>query len=459
MKKIIYSLLGLLILFSSCDDQLDINRDPDLLSPEGVEFATELPAGIAGVAGAQGAELAIIGGIWSQMFTQSNAANQYKSIDAYQIGSTNYEGPWNNMYDALGDIRNIKRNALAQENWKYFLIASTLESYGSQILVDFYDQIPYTEANDVTNFAPIFNTGQEVYDLMIVDLDAALAKDLSTSKGSSPAGDDFVFGGDMSKWVQFANTLKLKILLRQSNVRATVASGAGNLTNFLSADASMHNFVDLPNNSNPFYESDRRQLNVSTNLRASATMYSYLNNNGDDRLDAYYGPGNPLAQGDYLSTVSPVSISVVKLSATTPVYFISKEESLFLQAEANLRYNAGANAKALYDAAVIANCSKWGVDGSSYVAAGGVYAYPAAGTFEQKLEAIITQKWIASFPGNGFESFFEHNRTGYPVGFTYSVNGATNGIFPQRLEIPNSEVVRNANTPEIVKITVPVWWK
>lgn len=459
MKNIIYSLLGLLILFSSCDDQLDINRDPDLLSPEGVEFATELPAGIAGIAGAQGAELAIVGGIWSQFYTQSNAANQYRTIDAYQITSTNLNGPWHNMYDALGDIRNIKRNALDQENWKYFLIASVLESYGSQILADFYDQIPYAEANDVTNFTPVFNTGQEVYDLMIQDLDAALSKDLSSSQGSSPAKDDFVFGGNMDKWVQFANTLKLRILLRQSNVRDNVASGAGSLTNFLTEDASMHNFVDLPNNSNPLYESDRRRLNVATNLRASATMYSYLDANGDDRLDAYYGAGNPLAQGDYQSTVSPVGVAVVELSATTPVYFISTEESFFLQAEANLRYNAGANAKALYDAAVLANFSKWNIDGTDYVSSGGVYEYPSAGTLEQKLEAIITQKWIASFPGNGFESFFEHNRTGYPANFTYSVNGATNGIFPQRLEFPNSEVVRNANTPEVVKITVPVWWK
>ena len=344
MKKIIYSLLSLLILFSSCDDQLDINRDPDLLSPEGVEFATQLPAGIAGIAGAQGAEFAIIGGMWSQFFTQSNAANQYRTIDAYQIGSTNFNGPWANMFDALGDIRNIKRNALIQQNWNYFLIATVLESYGSQILADWYDQIPYAEANDLTNFTPTFNTGEEVYDLMIADLDTALSKNLSTSQGSTPSNDDFVFGGDMTKWVQFANTLKLKILLRQSKARTSVASGAASLSNFLAEDASMHNFVDLPNNSNPLYESDRRQLNTSTNLRASATMHTYLSDKGDSRLNSFYGAGAPLAQGDYSSTASPVGISVVELSPTTPVYFISKEESLFLQAEADLRYKSGANA-------------------------------------------------------------------------------------------------------------------
>ena len=91
---------------------------------------------------------------------------------------------------------------------------------------------------------------------------------------------------------------------------------------------------------------------------------------------------------------------------------MSKEESLFLQAEAQARYGSGA--KELYDAAVIENFNKYSLDGSSYVATEGAYEFPSAGTLEEKIEAIITQKWIAGFPGNGFEAFFDKNRTGYP---------------------------------------------
>ncbi|WP_108422733.1 SusD/RagB family nutrient-binding outer membrane lipoprotein [Flagellimonas amoyensis] len=475
MKKLIYSMVCLTLILVSCEDQMDINRDPDSLPAEGVEPATQLPIAIAGIAGGQGAELAIIGGMWSQFWTQSNSANQYRTIDAYSITSSNYQGGWNNLYDALGDVRNIKRNALASENWNYYLIAAVLETYASQILADWYDQIPYAEANDFTNFEPNFNTGEEVYDLMIADLNDALSKNLGTSKGNIPLNDDFIFGGDMAKWVQFANTMKLKIFLRQADARPGVAqSGIGALgNNFLTEDAAMTQFINEANRSNPLFESDRRQLNVATNLRASTTLYSYLASTNDPRLDLYYGPGNPLNQGDYQSMAAPNSVSVVNLSATTPVYFISAEQSLFMQAEARERFSGGAGAKALYDQAVTASFAKWGLDAAPFIAVGGAYEYPSSGTFDEKLTAIITQKWISSFPGNGFESFFEQNRTDIPAVSTvpqtneayvpgqlsYSVNGSTGGVFPKRLEWPSDELSRNANAPDApVKVTVPVWW-
>jgi hypothetical protein len=435
-----------------------------------------LPSAIAGVAGAQGAELAIVGGMWSQFWTQSNAANQYRTTDAYAINSSDFQGAWNNMYDALGDIRNIKRNTLETENWNYYLIATVLEAYGSQILADWYDQIPYTEANDVNNFAPAFNTGQEVYDLMINDLNDALSRNLNASTGDAPQADDFIFAGDMDKWVQFANTLKLKIYLRQVNARPAVAqAGIASLgNNFLSVDAAMTQFEDAPDRSNPLYESDRRQLNTATNLRASTTLHSLLSANSDPRLDAYYGAGVSLNQGDYQNTaIAPNSISIVNLSPTTPVYFIPAEHSMLMQAEARERFSAGAGAKALYDAAVTESFAKWGFDAAPFIASGGVYEYPTSGTLAEKLEAIITQKWISSFPGNGFESFFELNRTGIPATssvpqtsesyvpgqITYSIAGSTGGAFPKRLEWPNDELNRNTNAPAaVVKITEPVWW-
>ena len=88
------------------------------------------------------------------------------------------------------------------------------------------------------------------------------------------------------------------------------------------------------------------------------------------------------------------------------------------------------------------------------------------------MESIITQKWIASFPGNGFEGFFEKNRTGYPRTsvvaqsnsayvpgqITYAVNGVTVGLFPKRIVYPLTERNPNPNTPTLVPITTPVWW-
>lgn len=475
MKKLISSIIVLSILLVGCSD-LDINRDPDSLNPNSAPLSSQLPAGITGIIGAEGASLAIIGGMWSQYWTQSNAANQYKEIDTYAIGTSDYNNIWSAMYDALGDIRNVKRRALQEENWNYYLIATTLEVQASQVLTDLYGDIPYSEANNINILTPKFNTGVEVYDFMINDLNIALSKDLSASKGDVPGKDDLIFDGVMTNWVKLANTLKLKIYMRQTNSsrKAIADAGITQLLNsgvaFLDVDAGMDQFTDAPDLSNPLYESNNRQLNTATNLRMSTTLASYFDSKVDPRKGKYYAAGNSLNQGDLNNPAGQATFAVVTLKPTTPAYLMTKEESLFLQAEALERNNQ--SGKALYDAAVNANFAKYALVGSSFLAAGGGYEYPSAGTFDQKLEAIITQKWIASFPGNGFEAFFETNRTGYPKtsavyqdkpGYiagqiVYSKAGITNGLFPKRLVYPISERNANPNTPVLVPITTKIWW-
>lgn len=482
MKKFIINLLVLSATFVGCSSDLDINRDPDSLDPKNAPLSAQLPAGIIGIIGPEGASFAIIGGMWSQYWTQSNAANQFKSIDNYSIGTSDYNTVWNNMYDGLGDIRNVKRKALAEENWNYYLIATVLEAQASQVLTDFYGSIPYKEANDKSILQPKFNTGEEVYTYLIDDLNLALSKSLTASKGTAPGNDDFIFRGDMVKWTKFANTLKLKIFMRQTNSSRAAIANAGitamlnNGTAFLTEDAGMINdkdgksiFVDAINQSNPLYEYIVRRLNVATNLRMSTTLASLFDINADPRKGKYYLAGSSLNQGDYENAAGAGTIAVVNLNYSTPALLITKEECLLLQAEAMERFNGGVGAKALYDAAVNANFTRYGLNGAPFVA--GPYAYPT-GTLENKIEAIITQKWIASFPGNGFEAFFEKNRTGYPKTsavyqtsalyipgqFVYAKNGTTGGLFPKRLAYPLSERNANSNTPTLVPITTPIWW-
>ncbi|MFI0428177.1 SusD/RagB family nutrient-binding outer membrane lipoprotein [Mariniflexile sp. HMF6888] len=483
MKKILITIIGFGMLLS-CSSQLDINRDPDDLTPDDLDFAVELPGGITGIAGVQGAPWALVGGIWSQFWAQSPGSSQYRVVDNYTLGTTDGISTtgWINAYDALLDIKNIKKKALAAENWNYYLIATVLESYTYQMLTDWYGDIPYTEATDPLIFNPVFDSAQDVYDGLIIAIDDALSKDLNASQGSAPTNDDLLFGGDMTNWVKFANTLKLKIYLRQTEARPSVAqAGITAMLNantaFLNVSAAVTGFTDAPNISNPLYESDRRQLNTKNNLRASATMHSFLADNDDERLAAFYGVGNPVVQGDYNNPLGPATFSIADISPLAPVYFISLAESYFMQAEAMLRYNSGTGAKALYDAGVTAafaqqpdffddelateEAQTWTkavyFNAAPYIASGGAYEYPASG-FDDQLEAIIVQKWVASYPGNGADAFFEWQRTGYPDFFTVSVNGVLGTGFPQRLLYPNTETSRNSNAPDVVPITTPIWW-
>jgi hypothetical protein len=311
---------------------------------------------------------------------------------------------------------------------------------------------------------------------MVIDLNTALGYDLANSPDDNiPGSSDFIFGGTMSKWTQFANTLLLKIYLRQTEIRPQVAQeGATNLINsgasFLTSDAAITHYSDEDSRSNPLFETDRRQLNVGTNLRASSTLGTYLQTNSDPRLSSYYDGTTFQNQGDFDDGTG--NASVVTLSPEAPYYFISAAESYFLQAEARARFLEGTNAKAMYEAGVNASFNQWNEDGSSFITTGGAYEYPNA-TPSENIEAIITQKWVSLFPGNGHESFLEQNRTGYPKTstvsqsdptyipgeFAYSIEGKTGGKFPKRFEFPQQESQRNTNAPNtVISITEPVWY-
>ncbi len=489
MKNICITIFSLLLLMSltSCNDWLDINEDPN--NPSSVPAELVLPAAQMDIAVSLNAEYAVVGGLWSQHWTQSHVASQYRDEDRYALTLLDYQIPWREMYaGALVDLAYVESEAVIAQNWNLNLMAVCLQAYAYQIMADWYDQIPYTQAGQGSDgiTSPVFDQGQVVYNDLLSRLDAALAQDFS-GDGVAQVSSDFLFGHlsrdeQVNAWTQFANTLKLKLWLRQTKVND---AGAGTAIaalladgNFLTQDAKVDVFSDLPDKSNPLYESNVRQLNVATNLRGSRTLISWLEENGDPRLDAYFTPGDQghfgLWQGWFEATnteVTPDQVDIAKLSATQPVYYFSRDEVMFMLAEANLRYGNAAEAPGLYTAAVEAACTRAGTNCAALVGAGGVYEYPG-GSMEENLEAIIMQKW-ASMVYRGYESFWDQNRTGIPAlsefdafdtnvipgTFTYSVAGMTdNNLFPKRLIFPQSERNSNTNIPAEVAITVPVWW-
>ncbi|WAC09630.1 SusD/RagB family nutrient-binding outer membrane lipoprotein [Dyadobacter pollutisoli] len=490
MKGIIKNsvLLFAALALGSCNDWLDVNEDPN--NPTNVAPQYVLPAAQASVAGTVGGDFAIIGGIWSQHWTQSNASSQYRTIDAYNLNAADYNTAWTELYaGGLNDFEDVKKKATESGNNLMVLQAVAVQSYGFQMLADWFDKIPLTEALQVeTNKAPKYDDGPAVYAELLKRLDAALALDFDNGK-STQVTSDLVFGSlsaadQLDQWKRFVNTLKLKMYLRQTssaNSAQAIAAIKAMLdanTAFLEGPAAITQFVDEPNRSNPLYENNVRQLNTGTNLRLSRTLFSYLDENNDlDRLNAYFTPGSGgqygLVQGDYGSTVAPTIPSVAKMTATDPFFFFSTDEVYFLLAEAYLRTGNEAMAKSFYDKAVQAAYAKFNITfDPKKIAAGGVYAYPTTGTTEAKLKAIIIQKWVAMFR-QGYESFWDQARTGYPEKspvpvtsnsyvpgqWTSSVQAVTSGgALPKRIPFTSASRDVNPNTPQVPNITDKVWW-
>lgn len=483
MKKIIinYFAAVLLLTGAGCKKITDFNVDPNNPPLSSATPQLLLPSGVMSTAGQINGEYGITGGLWAQYYTQSNAGSQYRTIDAFNLIPDDFRTAYQELYrSALSDYKKAQELSREQNNWHFNLMATVMKVHTLHVLADLYDMIPYSEAlRGQANLQPKFDEGYLVYTGLLSELDSALAKDFkSTTLNATDARADLVFEGDMENWERFANTLKLKIYLRMVNAKAAEAEQGikalySSNAQFLETGAGLTQFEDRPNYSNPFYEQNIRRLNTSDNLRASETFVSWLRQKNDPRLAKYFGSSNPgtIHQGDFANT-SPAygSAATFNQSATDPAWFISEAESYFMQAEARERYFAGAGAKTLYDAGVTAAFAQVGLTPGALLT--GAYAYPAAGTFQQKLETIIVQKW-ASFPGtHDLEGFFEKNRTGFPRTspvystdpayipgqLVYPKNGVTGGAFPKRLLFPDIERARNQNTPAELPITTKVWW-
>ncbi len=97
------------------------------------------------------------------------------------------------------------------------MAGTVLRAFVYEALVDCYGEVPYTEALDLENFpTPKYDEGQVVYEGVIAEINEALEK----VSASNIVCTNFLFPSSTAdKWIQFANALKLKMLMRMSGVK------------------------------------------------------------------------------------------------------------------------------------------------------------------------------------------------------------------------------------------------
>jgi hypothetical protein len=506
-NKIIISLFIplMLIYLTSCNNILDINNDPRYPSTSDTKMS--FASGVTWSASRLGRDGQLVGEIWSQHYSQSNSANQYKTIDYYNMANSATEPTaiWNAMYrGALPDFKIAIAQAETAGDWNYWLASKVMTAFDFHLLVSFWEKIPFSDAikgEDVLE--PKFDEGKDVDAGIIAILDEAIAKKVEADAIKSMGTNDFVFAGSIDNWVKFAKTLKLKIFMRdfaanQTAIRALLDEGDLLTT----ADARMTGFVDQTNYSNPLYEADRRALNTSVNIRGSATLITYLNAYNDPRVAAFFEPVSINIDGSaapantyrgldqgaadkFTQAMFPVNAhSRARLAATDPVYFLTVSDCNFLQAEAYARLGNTAQAKAKYDAGVSAAFTRWGYSAATFIAAGGAYEFNAT-NLDSMLKCILTQKWISTTRCNSWDAFFDINRTGIPALSDQTVNLQTTptvtpntnyvlgtlapsfdsvlpkGDFPRRFLFTKSSSDYNSNTPSADQfpLNLKMWWQ
>lgn len=479
LAGVIATLAGL----TACDDFLDVNDDPN--NPPTSTPELTLPAAQGQLAYTLGNQFQFLGNFFAQHWTQAGAANQYCDLELYQITSSSYDARvWGELYaGALNDFRFVSQQALTDEQNNYAAIGQIMEVYTIQVITDAWGDVPYSSAlSGLNNLNPEYESQEDIYNDMVVRLDSAIA--LIDLGGPTPGDDDLVYGGNMNQWLRFANTLKLKIFLRQAYVRPDVAQAG--IQAMYSAGAEFLQigetgdveFADQTQNRNPFYQT-QVVFRGGVDVVASNTILNYLQETEDPRINEFFSPaqagGNqgsfvgvdqgvectPDRTGNQSNTVSKPGPAVA--SPTTAVPFITAAESYFLQAEAVARgWTGGVGvASELYAQGIRASLEYVGEDvgaATALLQRPGV-VYPTGGSVEAQVEQIITQKWVSSSGTQGFEAWTEYRRTGYPSFIEPSAASTLGtGLIPKRLLYPNTEAVRNTNYPGLVEIDVPVWW-
>jgi hypothetical protein len=472
MKKYKLILLSsvILVTFNSCSDFLDVNTDPN--NPAVAPAKMVLSAAEMSTAAFYNNYLMIYGSIWAEHLSQNFTSNQYNAINDYNPQPTDFNWMWSESFSgALNDYKNVLDEAEKAEDWNLYLIATCMQTFHFAILVDLFDKIPYSEGlqGNTGILAPKYDEGAAVYADLLARIDDALSKNFSAITNTLLGANDYVFRGDMNSWKAFANTLKLKMYLRQTkggNVSAKLTECL-NSPYGLVDEAQIGGFSDEPGKRNPFYGVNMAGEGLGTdNFRAADVLLDYLKANDDIRYDGIFKPGpgapgvfNGMVFGDRLNPGgSSESDRVARGNWKTddPVYFFTKAMVLFMIAEAEER--TGISGKDNYEAGVVASFIDFGhtaADANSLLA--GVYAYPTdAG---DKIKAVITQKWIASAIRLPIEGWLDYNRTGYPDFLKPSANSQIGGgLLPKRFFFPASETSRNVNAPKQETIETPVWW-
>jgi len=486
MKKLMYiSIMAIAAGFGCKKGFLsELQNNPNAPTTNAASVQLVLPGTITNLVGIKdGAGVYQSQGAWLGYWNYSGGYSFNQTVQEYVMSNTGPQS-WDNYYGVLTNLNVIKQQASASASLaNYTDIAEILSAVCYKGLVDDYNDVPYSQAlKGAGNFYPTYDKGSDIYDSLVAHLDIALA-DLNTNLSNGavvkPTNDDVMFGGDMTKWLQYGNTIKLKLLVQQSEVSAKQAyikteAAKTNSYGYLTDDALVNPGYSLAQQG-PFYGAFGLTTSGATNgtylyIRAGGFAIDFYKNTNDPRLgyiysaigaqpvdDSYYTPSTSQDDyyGDYLGIQvtqptkgSGIGPGLVKnKTGNQGAVMMLAAESYFVQSEAVVRGYITGDAKALYDAGILASFNYLGVPDAATAATEyenqetQYVAWPS--TTAAQIAAIVTQKWAALNSTTNEEGWNDWRRTGYPdVPGTKSPTSVAKHM-PYRYYYPSEEPTYN----------------
>lgn len=483
----LYAVIILTAILSSCTKDLaELNKNPNAYESVNPQFLFT-KAQLGGVAISPRANRFNIMQQMQQEATYSEVTapgDKYFAEGYVRDHWAAYNGCLNQIQlvieNVQGDPESINKLATARI-WRVYIFHQ---------LTDLYGDIPYFEANKgVTGlYQPKYDLQSDIYKDMLKELEEA-ASSFDSSKPTFGTSDLF-YDGDPVKWKKFAYSMMLRLGMRLTEIEPDLAKvwvekaiAGGPITE--DADLARVPYADggLESNRNPFsdqmmeldYIDGQNPLNVQGS-KLSKRFIDHLKGNGtttkDPRLNVIAVLWVKQASGGYVADTAttlqkgmqnalynayppdfetysePNPNTVMRYDA--PVLVMTPAEVYFLLAEAAIRGWYSGDATAAYENGVKAGMRQWSLYGNGgNIATNQINYYVAnnpfkvAGTFDEKLEQISTQKWVL-FYLDQIENFSNWRRTGYPVLIPTNYPGnITGGRIPRRFIVPQTEETLN----------------
>ena len=468
MKKILtYLIIGAVTVGAVSCKKLDINDNPN--TPTTATPGLVLPQALTATAAmsqSYNSTFYYPGGFMANVY----GFGAYGASVSLNYTTLSFDGLWRGSYDNFLDYQYVIDNTASDATLAYSnSIARIMKSFMFSKLVDNFNNVPYSEAlKGNMLLTPKYDNAADIYKDLVAQLNISISAittaEASVATATVVSSGDPMFGGNMTKWKQFANTLKLRLLIKMAGVAdlrsftTTEFAAFNNTIGVLTDDAIVNpGYQKQAGRVNPLYRSlgsDENNNRVATSNLPSTWIYSFYN--GAKLRDTGRGSvvfrlfpntaTNQLGQENLASNIVPPAgstawftgadydnpgLGAVKGPAQGQVIMLAAEAK-FLQAEAYARAYLAGIAETSFNEGVTASFTylfknqTGTVDGTKNVQAA-VAAYRAenvgsplvnfalALTTPAQIEAIITQKYIAMNVINCDEAFAEFRRTTYPT--------------------------------------------
>ncbi|SIN67280.1 SusD/RagB family nutrient-binding outer membrane lipoprotein [Algoriphagus halophilus] len=500
--------LAFALALTSCDkDFEEINMNPN--SPETVSSSLLLPTII------RNSTNEISGKAWGygNVVMQYTAKIQFTNEDRYNWGP---EGnPYSTFYNSLRDINNMISISTEANQNNYVAVAKIMRAHMFSFMTDAYGDLPYSEATkakESINY-PVFDSQEQIYSNILSELEEA--NELLGSTNEVIEGD-ILFEGDVMSWKKFANSLRLRILMRLSDridpsaAMQTILSDPTKYPVFTSFEdqAALQYLQDVPNQHGLYttrsgsFDEYRLSENMESVLKElnDPRLYAYAQPTNDSgagiigEVDDYQGVPNGLADEEALayspsgdpakggsnfisrvgllwscsactSLANPIGAQAILMSYAELQFILAEaSEKGYITGDAATYYNNGVKAafnyyESRYRIVNLPEIADLLVFDEAYLTQPKV-AY--TGSTEEKLSKIGTQKWLSLF-FTGLEAWYDWRRTDYPKiepGPAAYIN-----TVPVRFMYPSSIQALNGDNYEAAiqrqgpdAITTRVWW-